>query len=239
MVTLDVIEIYKKFGWSLIPITFKDKTPLRPWKYSQYNHLNLDYFKSILKDEINLAVVCGSISNNLIGIDLDGPLAIKTYKELFPESIPDTVRMYTGNGERHFFKGNIRTKHFHLDTGSISFLAEKSYALIPPSIHPNGKQYTWMTLCGPEEAPILDLPSELIDWYNKTEVKRIESEVQDKITAGNRNITLFNIASNLVRNKLSNDMIKSIISHINDNCCVPSLDRIEMETICNSVERYR
>ena len=78
------------------------------------------------------------------------------------------------------------------------------------------------------------------DWSNPTDGTRIRLRpVYPKIPNGSRNICLTSLAGMLHNQGYSKDQIKNELLYANLSACEPPLDEYEIDTICNSVTRYK
>lgn len=89
----------------------------------------------------NIAVICGTVSQNLVCIDLDGEQAVADYQAAFP-GLLDTFSVRSGSGKgMHYyyyvgeFTPTTRTKGYELRSDGC-------YVIAPPSTHPeSGRRY--------------------------------------------------------------------------------------------------
>lgn len=78
------------------------------------------------------------------------------------------------------------------------------------------------------------------DWSHPTDGNRIRLRpVYPKIPNGSRNICLTSLAGMLHNQGYSKDQIKNELLYANLSACEPPLDEYEIDTICNSVTRYK
>lgn len=142
------VTLYREIGLSLIPLGEKSKEPafnLLPgtWKIDATPEQLDKWF--INGSKLNIGTRLGAPSSNLFEIDFDDPSVFDkfSYKG---ESFKDRTLTYeTGRG----FK-ILGFSSSALDFTKIDFRPELEmelrgndcYTVLPPSIHPNGKQYT-------------------------------------------------------------------------------------------------
>lgn len=132
---------YQRLGFTPIPVEHSTKKPAIPaWTEFQPTADDLKrYFES---SPINVGLLLGPASANLVDIDLDDPLAIKLAQGLLPETRWRHGR--TGAPGSHFFyiAEGIETERFRDPTDGamlVEIRAEGCQTLVPPSIHPNGE----------------------------------------------------------------------------------------------------
>lgn len=136
---------YLALGYSVIPLKPRSKEPLIEWKEFQTRRATEAEVRQWIASEPNagVGVVTGKISN-LAVVDLDGPVGLKTASAM---SLKSSVVSISGNG-RHLwyaypsdFNATNAVKIFP----GVDLRAEGGYIVAPPSVHPNGKRYRWLT----------------------------------------------------------------------------------------------
>lgn len=140
----EVAQKYVDFGFSVIPLQYRGKTPICSWKPYQERRATKDELATWFhRQDRNIGIVTGPVSRDLCVIDFDAPdlygkwirktrffsLSVSTGKGVHVYVFCSSAR--TGNG---YFQG----EHF----GEIRF--HGGYVVAPPSIHPNGIKYTWV-----------------------------------------------------------------------------------------------
>jgi len=154
----ELASFYLDRNLSVIPLKYREKTPLFSWKeYQERRPTREEIEKWFSNNEVNVAIITGSVSDNLIVIDFDNmELAKWFFDEVLPKlprsiqfSVGNTWMVRTGKGvhiylritdiERDEFKEKLRTKP-RLREG-LDIKAEGGYVVAPPSIHPSGAKY--------------------------------------------------------------------------------------------------
>lgn len=135
---------YAKLGLSVIPLKEKNKEPLYKWAEFQQRRATVAEIENWwhVVPNANIGIVTGKISN-LAVIDLDGDLAIQKAKEM---GLHSNVISISGNG-RHLwyqYSENLRNSASKIAEG-IDVRGEGGFIVAPPSIHPNGKRYRFVT----------------------------------------------------------------------------------------------
>jgi hypothetical protein len=151
------IKLYLWYGFSIIPIKLihkslekeddEGKKPLLPsWKKYQKQPPTEEevdrWFKTY--EIFNVAIICGEVSN-LSVLDVDdyskSPVPI-----ILDELAKKTTAVKTGkpNGIQVYSRGSHETIVLHSDP-DIRIKGEGSYVLAPPSIHPSGNQYYFIS----------------------------------------------------------------------------------------------
>jgi len=115
-------------------------------------------------NEINIAIACGKVSGNLIVIDFDSEELFKEWYDRVNKEYPDLRDMVlntwiieTGKGIHVYFRLKDsslvpRTK-VKVEGKPIDIKGEGGYVVAPPSIHPNGKTYSFR--CGSPNSEIV------------------------------------------------------------------------------------
>jgi bifunctional DNA primase/polymerase-like protein len=159
--------LYAKRGWPITPIRPRDKRPLTARGCSDAT-TNEDQIASWWKrwPEANVAVRCGALPTGagIVVLDADGPAG---QAELPAFELPPTLAQRTGGGGLQMF---FRLPEGELGLQSVGLLAERidtrgegGYVLLPPSIHPSGRQYEWLEMVEMAEAPTCLLRSSVKD----------------------------------------------------------------------------
>ncbi len=117
----------------------------------------------------NVGLVLGQASG-LVGVDADGQEGIARLKEVSKGDLPDTWSFKTpGGGVRLLYripKGMVLKKYVESLEGEhseLALLGEGQQTIMPPSIHPNGKEYVWMKGKGPSSIEVAEAPQWMID----------------------------------------------------------------------------
>lgn len=121
----------------------------------------------------NVGIVCGSVSENLVVMDLDGAKACEAFALTFPElTLTYTVASGSGNGAHLYFYVDAlppTTRVTSTGYGNIELRANGCYVIAPPSIHPSGKPYSIS-----RPIPILNIPNmqDVVAWIKRLMVEK-------------------------------------------------------------------
>ncbi len=153
--TLDLAILYVKKGLSVIPLKPRSKEPLIPWKqYQERLPSKEELDKWFGERNLNVGIVTGRVSGNLVVIDFDSEEKFKGFIERLKSArkglqvaISNTWIVKTGKGYHIYLRlPNAelvpRTK-VRLAEG-IDLKAEGGYVVAPPSVHPSGKRYEFV-----------------------------------------------------------------------------------------------
>jgi Bifunctional DNA primase/polymerase, N-terminal len=155
---------YLARGWSVLPLRARDKRPLIRWEDLQKERPAegdiAEWFRCW--PDANIGVVTGEISN-LIVLDIDpkhgGDASLERLQQRFG-SLSATVEAVTGGGGRHLYfahPGGLTRNRAGLVQG-IDLRGDGGYVVAPPSIHPSGRPYAWVSGLSPDEITLAPLP---------------------------------------------------------------------------------
>lgn len=202
---LDAARFYvHEMGWSVIPLKDKDKIPAIPsWKELQKrlptDQELVNWFGS--GKPRNIGIVTGAISN-LDVLDLDSPQAVSYAEQHFFKS---HLIVQTAKGQHWYYSHKTGSKNFQgrADMPNIDLRAEGGYVVAPPSLHPTGARYTWLTenfSAGTILSPLPELPSP----PSSTAKLSIE-EIEQGVSKGKRNSTMARYVGLLIHQGLNRD----------------------------------
>lgn len=236
----------KDLGFAIIALSPKSKAPatvnglndwsddhegVREWLDEHPNH--------------NIAVACGEPSYHLVVIDIDkdddkgydGFETLRAWEKEHGE-LPETVTAITGRGGLHYYyraDGAVRTsvnEELHID-----IRADGSYAMLPPSVHPNGRTVQWEN--HPDDYPIADADDNVYAFIESVRPPKPEArfKMPKEIKKGERNDTLFRYGCSLKAIGQEDDLIAAAIEAANKTRCKPPLPRDEVDGIITSVHK--
>jgi hypothetical protein len=137
---------YREMGFSVIPLRPKAKEPLIPWTEYQKRIASEAEIKSWFcgaGTAPNVGIVTGAVSS-LAVVDLDGSPGLESGKRL---GLTSPVSVLTGNGMQLYYRATTeipRNSVRALGDG-LDIRGEGGYVAAPPSLHPNGKHYRWLS----------------------------------------------------------------------------------------------
>ncbi len=191
----------------------------------------------------NIAVVTGGW---LAVVDTDekngkhGEQSLKDWETQFGSPIPrDTWTCKTGSGGYHRyyivdreFKGAVEV------LPGVDIRAYHNCVMAPPSIHPNGNRYTWEI--SPDDAPIAKANEAIYELLSMGEEDKTSTmKLDDRISKGARNDTLFKLACSLWSKNINETAILNAIRSTNSEQCDPPLSDEEVQAVVKSaIERY-
>lgn len=245
---------YCEHDFGIIPIQPRGKRPLTA------NGLN-DWFNDpedarklwTQRPDLNIAIVCGSASNNLVVLDFDEDddkdvHGFDTLAEWEDESgeLPSTATAITGRGGMHYLYRAEKPYHpsVNRDLG-VDVRGEGSYIVAPPSVHPNGRPYEWNKGDAPWERDIAAVDANVdafIDHIQRNGGVGQEEGVQgerfqlpQRIKYGERNDVLYSYGCSLRCRGYADDAIDAMLRQANERNCVKPVDDAELAGIVKQV----
>ena len=161
---IEAAREYRALGLSVIPVA-QDKKPLVEWKPFQEEPAHIDQIDEwwTTWPTANVGAVTGKVSG-LVVLDADGPEGLASLKAL---GTPATTWLSrTGRvegGWQQFFRhpgddvvvGNRAGLRPGLDVRG-----DGGYVVLPPSLHPSGRRYEWLT--SPQDIELAPLSPSLL-----------------------------------------------------------------------------
>lgn len=243
-------------GFRLIPC--KEKIPIiKKWQLNATN--NSDTIKELWNNnDYNIGILTGADANNLIVIDCDVKEdinGINNFLEFLKRNnidLPKTLIAKSGRGGKHYYfrskSSNIKSGTNVFDKG-IDIRSNGGFIIAPPSLHTNGNYYKW-----DNNYDIAYLPQLLEDILLQDKSKEKPKVTKEKkincidikryselanIKTGERNDTLFRLASKLIDTGLCYNAILDAINTENECKCIEPLTKEEVESLVNSSYKYK
>lgn len=168
-INMDAATAYTQMlGWHIFPIHYKSKVPVTKNGFKDATN-NIEQIKKWWTEypNANIGLPTGKI-NDIIVIDVDprngGKFSFDRLLDEY-EPLPHAVECLTGgNGNHYYFKYDDRINKSTIQGyDGIDIQGNGKYVVLPPSIHPNGRQYHWEESSKPVINQITDIPS----WFVK------------------------------------------------------------------------
>lgn len=142
---LSAALVYHSLGWSVIPIKQGTKKPaLKSWKRFQTQRPTeqelRDWFAC--RDDLGIAVVCGKVSGGLTCRDFDDVDSYRAWVAANPEPAATLPIVKSARGFHVYFLSDLDHTEKFTD-GELR--GDRAYVVLPPSLHPDGKRYHWLT----------------------------------------------------------------------------------------------
>jgi len=247
--TLDAALAYAELGWSVVPVVPGEKQPLIAWTAFQKRRANAKEIRDWFKrwPRANIAIVTGAVSG-LVVIDIDprhgGEASLKALEdEVGP--IPSTLEARSGGGGRHLYfvhPGPTIRNRAGFRPG-IDLRGDGGVILAPPSLHPSGRHYTWVSDHGPRQASAAMLPQPLLAALMAEGDGRGHSLdywralVAAGVCEGERNTTIASLAGHLLWHAVDPDVVRELLCCWNRVRCRPPLPDKEVVRTVASIRR--
>jgi Bifunctional DNA primase/polymerase, N-terminal/AAA domain/Primase C terminal 1 (PriCT-1) len=228
--------IYARDGWPVFPCRLRGKEPL-----TDHGLKDASRAEEVIRewwtiyDEANI----GHPTGQHVVLDVDGPEGEKALAALESEHgpLPETLTARTGRGRHLYFAANgtlLRNSAGKLGP-QLDIRGEGGYVIIPPSIHPFGRQYEWLK----PDAKIAPLPAWIAASLAEPE-RPIASDTSadEKIVEGNRNTYLTRLGGIMRRAGMTQSEIGAALFKVNLERCEPPLEVSEVKRITASVAQY-
>ena len=141
-----LIELYKRLGFSIIPLKYKSKEPAVKWtEFQSRKPTDGELREWFSKDNVNIGAVCGSVSGNLAVLDFDNLEVFQRFFEKSPEELTnDTLVVKTRRGYHVYLKTDKSISSFKIPELQLDVKGEGGYVVAPPSVHPTGSRYEFL-----------------------------------------------------------------------------------------------
>ena len=240
MTTNSVLEQANEYidqGWSILPVKPSEKRPYMT-NWLQYQHVKAtkemaeNWFTSLTGAGVGM--VTGRISGVVV-------LDIESYCKIPIEELlrryPTQMVSRTGSGGYHLFYlypndvPKIANRVGIFEGADIR--ADGGFIVLPPTRHPNGKQYEWVKTGFPGVFPkaLLDIQSQ-----PKAQGDGWITEVLRGVSEGGRNDACARLAGYFFRKGLNADIVEALLSEWNERND-PPLPMREVRTTIKSIER--
>lgn len=198
-------EAYRLYdaGLNVFPQPIGQKGGL-PWKRLHYSRLNRDDknygLRNLFAGDCNVAIMCGSTSNNLFVIDCEtNDSFLYHLQQMVDRDIPIWAAQTARGGHIYLHAKNGEVHNIELGTlPDTEIKGRNGYVLAPPSIHPSGVAYQWVAQQG-DTPPTVDVQQ--VDWLKTRQGEKINLTFDAPSTSktGNWSMCVVSPASNLAK----------------------------------------
>jgi len=143
----DAALYYARQGWAVFPLRPRAKEPLVGGAYKAAT-AELEQVEAwwATWPDANIGLATGERSGVWV-LDIDGPEGFASFDQLEAEhgEVPDTQWASTGKGSHLYWQcpaGHDPGRRIGVRPG-IDYIGGSGYLVLPPSIHPNGREYVW------------------------------------------------------------------------------------------------
>ncbi|WP_257349071.1 bifunctional DNA primase/polymerase [Pseudalkalibacillus decolorationis] len=195
--------------------------------------------------DANIGMPCGAVSG-IVVLDEDprngGSESLHRLEDDY-EKLPDTVTCLTPGGGQHFwFKWDDRISKSKLyEYEGLDVQGNGKYVVLPPSVHPNGKEYTFELSSRPLEVPIAEMPGYLIQMLKDEPSQRKKkptsywANVMNGSKEGERNHTASQLAGHLFRRYVDPHIVLEVLHMWNQFKNESPLSKEELNKVINSI----
>lgn len=236
---------YAKLKWPIFPANLKSPA-IKDWR--TLATINPQKIASLFNvHHTGIALATGKESGVIV-VDIDNKNGVNGFLALENAGVelPDTVSVLTPTGGRHYyfkFIPNLKNSAGVLGSGSgVDIRTDGGLVILPPSMHPIGGTYEWMSDQSPWEIEIAEFPQELLRIIQKqnslADGKKEGFSLPDKIADGQRNDILFRYASKLRGSGMKKPEVLTAVSTLNTERCENPLPQQEIKTVVDSACNY-
>ncbi|QDT10199.1 bifunctional DNA primase/polymerase [Planctomycetes bacterium K23_9] len=144
--TIQHAKRYADFGWSVFPCQAATKKPaVRSWKPFQTTRPSTSQLERWFNNsERNVAVVCGSVSNDLVVRDFDSVARYELWQSNH-QSLAKTIPTVRTAGGYHCYCRMTPCPRVRINgVGAGELRGNGGFVIGPPSVHPTGAVYEWI-----------------------------------------------------------------------------------------------
>lgn len=241
------IEYAKKYSIPVFPLWPKSKNPI-----PKHGFKDASTDDAVIRqwwEKTPAANVGGVMGGGLVCIDFDvdenGAYNALNWLEdwqLDNGKLPETATAITGRGGMHlFYRVDREVKKCENGDIHVDIRGEGSYAMLAPSIHPNGNTVFWDL--DPDEYGFAEADELVYKLLDEVRPKKKESEKAvipvDSIKEGEgRNNWLFRQGCSARARNADDGVVRAWLTSLNQLKCNPPLDDSELEGIITSVCKF-
>ena len=242
------VEYATKFGIAVFPLVEGRKEP----KVKNGHKVATTDVEQITAawDEfprMNIGGAMGQVSGGVCCIDLDVDASkgldgreVLLDWEAEHGKLPDTATAITGRGGLHLFdRFDGECRKYENEQYGVDFRGDGSYAMLAPSVHPNGRTVEWEL--SPEEVGFADA-DELVRAFvedfrprsDKLGKREKKVDINKDVKSGGRNKALYKALCSLQSQSWDDDAIAAFAETYNRMKLHPPLDDAEVQKTLNS-----
>ena len=214
---IDTASEYINYGWSILPVRPEEKRPFMQ-NWLQYKHERVNkataegWFTNLSGAGIGL--VTGRISN-LVVLDVESfcPLSQEELLRKYPTQLVSR----TGSGGYHLFftypPGMSKVTNRVRLLPWADLRADGGFIVLPPTRHPNGNRYEWVSKGVPGVFPV-----SLLELQSQPKVQNDGwiSELLRGVSEGGRNDACARLAGYFFKKGISSDIVELLLSEWNE-----------------------
>jgi hypothetical protein len=182
-------------------------------------------------------------ASGLIGVDIDGLAGRDLLNRLVPDGFPATVVVKSGHGWHAWFRPCVGARHSKIEFAVDGLeLVSDGYLVIPPAVHPSGREYVFADGRAPWEIELAEFPAAIYDALLKHSRRSGEHERGDDaspLPPGARHRHLRRVAGAMRRAGAGEASIAAALLVENQRRCDPPKDeRVVRELARDIATRY-
>lgn len=229
---------YAELGWCVLPVPHREKSPRMKWTaYQTQKPSQGDLSRWFGSTNCGMAVVCGSVSENLAVLDFDAPGSYEFWRSENSDIASQLPTDKRGDRYHVFVRlpEPLRSQDLYIPgfgkAGEL--LCEGKLAVLPPTVHESGETRTWLI------EPLGHVPRYSLEELAIVTVQQREATetperlVDQAIGEGKRHKTLLSLSGKLRAQGHGFGMILDLLLAVNDSRCTPPLDREEVRKIAD------
>jgi hypothetical protein len=227
-------------GLHVFPCLPRDKRPATEHGFLDATR-DAEVIKSWWRAEptANVAVRTGAVSN-LVVLDVDGAEAALMQLEAEHGALPPSVEVITARGRHIWFRhpGGTVPNSASRVAPHIDVRGDGGYVLAPPSVHPDGRRYSWSVDCAGAVATAPDWLLAKLAAPNGNGSATPSTDWQELIKGvaeGARDNSLTKLTGYLLRRRVDPFVTLELIRMFNVARCSPPLPGSDIDRIVNSV----
>ncbi|MSR55051.1 MAG: hypothetical protein EXS09_17440 [Gemmataceae bacterium] len=219
-------------GYSVVPV--EGKAAFTPgWNENRFTESELE--AALKGTKRNIAIALNH--SELIDVECDSDEAETNLQEMFDGEIPPTPTWKSSRGKHRLFcqpQGlpklavvKINGVEFRIGNG------KGALSVVPPSIHPDGTHYEWITGLSLGDVEPAELPPEIVQRLCKGTTASTPHTDGD-IPEGKRNDELFKVGCKLAKSGIGLKSVEAALQAENTARCKPPLSVAEVARIAKS-----
>lgn len=241
---LDAALTYAAMGIPVFPLLPKRKEPA-----TKHGSKDATTDESAIREAWTAHPDCnigGRMGDGLVCLDFDVDEAFDSRDFLVDWErehghLPETATAVTGRGGMHmFYRVDREVRNSVNSECHIDVRGQGGYAMLAPSVHPNGNSVYWDF--DPEDVGIADADETVyafIEAVKPAQAVRERPTVHEVHEGEGRNDKLFRLGCSLrSKNKLNEDAIRATLEAVNKSECKPPLSKAELNKIIGSVCKH-
>lgn len=235
-----MIASYLEHGLSMIAVERRGKKPIGSWLHAQTERAGAADVHGWLDEGLNLGVVTGKLSGVVV-VDCDSDEGVH---DAGRRGIPITPTSTTGRGRHYWFAAPADPVRNAVAIGGsdIDLRGEGGFVIAPPSTHPSGREYRWVTGLSLVDVPLAPCPAWVLEAGRDVsgDGPRFDDDgwaarFVERVPNGQRNHRCAELAGYLLRKWVSPGVVDALLQEWNVKRCVPAMSSGEVSRTVASI----